>query len=55
MENKNDDIRVRVGLIKILGELKDPRAVESLEGVSQHSSERIRDAVDHALFKIRGF
>ena len=55
MDSKNEDIRVREGLIKILGELKDPRAVESLEGLSQHSSERIRDAVDHALFKIRGF
>ena len=55
MDSKNEDIRVREGLIKILGELKDPRAVESLEGLSQHSSERIRDAVDQALFKIRGF
>ena len=55
VDSKNEDIRVREGLIKILGELKDPRAVESLEGLSQHSSERIRDAVDHALFKIRGF
>ena len=55
MDSKNEDIRVREGLIKVLGELKDPRAVESLEGLSQHSSERIRDAVDQALFKIRGF
>ena len=55
MDSKNEDIRVREGLIKILGELKDPRAVETLEGLSQHSSERIRDAVDQALFKIRGF
>ena len=55
MDSKNEDIRVREGLIKILGELKDPRAVESLEELSQHSSERIRDAVDQALFKIRGF
>ena len=55
MDSKSEDIRVREGLIKILGELKDPRAVESLEGLSQHSSERIRNAVDHALFKIRGF
>ena len=55
MDSKNEDIRVREGLIKILGELKDHRAVGSLEGLSQHSSERIRDAVDQALFKIRGF
>ena len=55
MDSKNEDIRVREGLIKILGELKDPRAVETLESLSQHSSERIRDAVDQALFKIRGF
>ena len=55
MDEKNEDIRVREGLIKILGELKDPRAVESLEALSQHSSERIRDAIDQALFRIRGF
>ena len=55
MDSKNEDIRVREGLIKILGELKDSRAVETLESLSQHSSERIRDAVDQALFKIRGF
>jgi HEAT repeat protein len=55
MDSKNEDIRVREGLIKILGELKDTRAVETLESLSQHSSERIRDAVDQALFKIRGF
>ena len=55
MDSKNEDIRVREGLIKVLGELKDPRAVETLESLSQHSSERIRDAVDQALFKIRGF
>jgi len=55
MDSKNEDIRVREGLIKILGELKDPRAVETLESLSQHPSERIRDAVDQALFRIRGF
>ena len=55
MDSKNENIRVREGLIRILGELKDPRAVETLESLSQHKSERIRDAVDRALFKIRGF
>ena len=55
MDSKNEDIRVREGLIKILGELKDTRAVETLESLSQHPSERIRDAVDQALFRIRGF
>ena len=55
MDSKNENIRVREGLIRILGELKDPRAVETLESLSQHKSERIRDAVDRALSKIRGF
>ena len=43
------------GLIKILGELKDTRGVDTLESLSQHQNERIRDAIDNALFKIRGF
>ena len=55
MKEKESNIPVMENIIKILGELKDPRAVESLESLSQHSSERIRDAVDRALFQIRGY
>ena len=44
MKEKESNIPVMENIIKILGELKDPRAVESLESLSQHSSERIRDA-----------
>ena len=55
MKGKESNIPVMENIIKILGELKDPRAVESLEPLSQHSSERIRDAVDRALFQIRGY
>ena len=55
MKGKEFNIPVMENIIKILGELKDPRAVGSLEPLSQHSSERIRDAVDRALFKIRGY
>jgi len=55
MKGKESNIPVMENIIKILGELKDPRAVESLESLSQHSSERIRDAVDRALFQIRGY
>ena len=55
VKGKDLNIRVMESLIRILGELKDPRAVETLEPLSQHSSERIRDAVDRALFQIRGY
>ena len=55
MKEKESNIPVMENIIKILGELKDPRAVENLESLSQHSSERIRDAVDRALFQIRGY
>ena len=55
MKGKALNIPVMENIIKILGELKDPRAVESLEPLSQHPSERIRDAVDRALFQIRGY
>ena len=50
-----DDVRVLEFHIKILGTLKDPRSVETLESLSQHPSERIRDSVDRALFQIRGY
>ncbi len=55
VKGKDLNLRVMESLISILGELKDPRAVETLEPLSQHSSERIRDAVDRALFQIRGY
>ena len=50
-----NDVRVLEFHIKILGTLKDPRSVETLESLSQHSSERIRDSIDRALFQIRGY
>ena len=52
---KGDDLRVIEAHLRILGELKDARAVETLEALSKHQSERIRDAVDRALFQIRGY
>jgi hypothetical protein len=52
---KGDDLRVIEAYLRILGELKDARAVETLESLSKHQSERIRDAVDRALFQIRGY
>ena len=55
MKGKESNIPVMENIIKILGVLKDPRAVESLESLSQHSSGRIRDSVDRALFQIRGY
>jgi len=55
MKGKALNIPMMENIIKILGELKDPRAVESLEPLSQHPSERIRDEVDRALFQIRGY
>ena len=55
MKGKALNIPMMENIIKILGELKDPKAVESLEPLSQHPSERIRDAVDRALFQIRGY
>jgi HEAT repeat protein len=54
---KNDtvDVRVLELHIRILGKLKDVRAAETLEALATHPSERIRDAVDRALFQIRGY
>ena len=51
----NTNIKMLERLIRILGVLKDPRAVETLESFSQHSNKRIRNAIDRTLFQIRGY
>ena len=42
-------------LIRILGELKDQRALAVLDRLSIADSERVRTAVDFSLRQIRGF
>ena len=54
-QKKTGDLLVTERLIKILGLLKAKSGIEMLESYSQHDSERIRNAVEHSLFQIRGF
>ena len=54
-QKKSGEILITVRLIKILGLLKAKPGIDMLESYSQHDSERIRDAVEHSLFQIRGF
>jgi len=54
-KNDSEDERILELHIQILGKLKDVRAAETLEALATHPSERIRDAVDRALFQIRGY
>ncbi|MGK5093722.1 HEAT repeat domain-containing protein [Deltaproteobacteria bacterium TL4] len=54
VNHTDNDILVE-RLVKTLGQLKDPRALPTLEALSQHNNELIRIAVDRALFQIRGF
>ncbi|MBF0238486.1 MAG: HEAT repeat domain-containing protein [SAR324 cluster bacterium] len=42
-------------LVKVLGQIKDPRATTILEPMSQDESDLVRQAVDRALYQIRGF
>ena len=51
----SNEIPIIEAHIVILGNLGDPRATSTLEPLSQHDDDRIRDAVDSALRKIRGF
>ncbi len=53
--NSPDDVRVLELHIRILGKLKDNRAIPTLEPLATHPSERIRDAADFAMTQIRGF
>jgi HEAT repeat protein len=50
-----DDVRVLELHIRILGKLKDNRAIPTLESLATHPDELIRDATDFALTQVRGF
>jgi HEAT repeat protein len=54
-QKKSGDLLVTERLIRILGLLKAKQGIEMLLSYSQHDSERIRNAVEHSLFQIRGF
>jgi len=54
-QKKIGDLLVTERLIRILGLLKAKSGIEMLESYSQHERERIRNAVEHSLFQIRGF
>ena len=54
-QKKSSELLVIERLISILGLLKAKQGIEMLESYSQHDSGRIRNAVEHALFQIRGF
>ena len=54
-QKKSNELLVIERLIRILGLLKAKQGIEMLESYSQHDSGRIRNAVEHSLFQIRGF
>ena len=54
-QKKSGELLVTERLIRILGLLKAKQGIEMLESYSQHDSGRIRNAVEHSLFQIRGF
>jgi HEAT repeat protein len=54
-QKKSGELLVTERLIRILGLLKAKSGIEMLLSYSQHDSERIRNAVEHSLFQIRGF
>ena len=54
-QKKSSELLVIERLIRILGLLKAKQGIEMLESYSQHDSGRIRNAVEHSLFQIRGF
>ena len=54
-QKKNRNLLVTERLIRILGMLKAKAGIEMLESYSQHESDRIRNAVEHSLYQIRGF
>lgn len=53
--NDPTKIEVKERLIEVLGEVKDQRAVGTLEILTKDSSDRVRDRAATALSKIRGF
>lgn len=50
-----ENTTVRIRLIVVLGQLKAKEAVGLLESLTQDNSDRVRDAADLALRRIRGF
>jgi len=54
-QKKSGELLVTERLIRILGLLKAKQGIEMLESYSLHESGRIRNAVEHSLFQIRGF
>jgi len=54
-QKKSGELLITERLIRILGLLKAKSGIEMLESYSQHDSGRIRNAVEHSLFQIRGF
>ena len=52
---KSPNAVLKERLVKVLGQLKDPRATVLLETLAQDESELVRIAVERALFQIRGF
>lgn len=55
MTTDGDSVTVRVRLITVLGQLKARRAVNLLEELTRDNHDRVRDAADLALRRIRGF
>ncbi len=51
----NENVRSRVRLITVLGQLKARQATDLLEKLTQDDSSQIRHAADQALKRIRGF
>ena len=54
-QKKTGELLVTERLIRILGLLKAKTGIDMLESYSQHDSERIRNAVEHSLFEIKGY
>lgn len=52
---KDERITVKERLIRALGDIKDRRAIPLLEEFTKDDSERVRNAAEFALKKIRGF
>ncbi len=55
LQNDNDSVTVRIRLITVLGQLKARQATGVLEELTQDNSNRVREAADLALKRIRGF
>ena len=54
-QKKSNELLIIERMIRILGLLKAKQGIDMLESYSQHDSSRIRNAVEHSLFQIRGF